>query len=103
MVGLQLVVGDAGAARAELLQRGIEVGEVQSFPWGEFVFFADPDGNRWSVQQVPTAADPSPARTPGSARNQPDAGELVSRWRARARPAEPCQRPLARAGHCPPR
>lgn len=53
VVGLQLVVGDARAARAELLQRGIEVGEVQSFPWGEFVFFADPDGNRWSVQQVP--------------------------------------------------
>lgn len=53
VAGLQLVVSDAVAARAELLQRGIEVGEVQSFPWGEFVFFADPDGNRWSVQQVP--------------------------------------------------
>ncbi len=53
VAGLQLVVRDAVAARAELLQRGIEVGEVQSFPWGEFVFFADPDGNRWSVQQAP--------------------------------------------------
>lgn len=51
--GLQLVVADADAAREELLQRGIQVGEVQEFPWGRFVFFADPDGNFWSVQQVP--------------------------------------------------
>jgi catechol 2,3-dioxygenase-like lactoylglutathione lyase family enzyme len=50
--GMQLVVGDAAAARSELLGRGIEVSEVQSFPWGEFVFFADPDGNRWAVQQL---------------------------------------------------
>jgi catechol 2,3-dioxygenase-like lactoylglutathione lyase family enzyme len=50
--GMQLVVGDAAAARSELLGRGIEVSEVQSFPWGEFVFFADPDGNRWAVQQA---------------------------------------------------
>jgi catechol 2,3-dioxygenase-like lactoylglutathione lyase family enzyme len=49
--GLQLVVDDADAARAELLARGVEVGDVQEFPWGRFVFFADPDGNRWSVQQ----------------------------------------------------
>ena len=48
--GLQLVVADADAARAELLERGLEVGEVQEFPWGRFVFFADPDGNAWSVQ-----------------------------------------------------
>jgi predicted enzyme related to lactoylglutathione lyase len=53
VAGLQLVVADAAAARAELLEAGTEVGEVQSLPWGEFVFFADPDGNRWSVQQVP--------------------------------------------------
>ena len=51
--GLQLVVSSAAQARAELLQAGVEVGEVQSFPWGEFVFFADPDGNRWSVQELP--------------------------------------------------
>jgi predicted enzyme related to lactoylglutathione lyase len=51
--GLQLVVEDADAAREELLERGIEVGEVQEFPWGRFVFFADPDGNSWSVQQLP--------------------------------------------------
>ncbi|MET0559739.1 MAG: VOC family protein [Solirubrobacterales bacterium] len=50
--GLQLVVDDADAARAELRERGVEVGEVQEFPWGRFVFFADPDGNRWAVQQT---------------------------------------------------
>jgi predicted enzyme related to lactoylglutathione lyase len=50
--GLQLVVADVEAARAELLERGIEVGEVEEFPWGRFVYFADPDGNRWSVQQI---------------------------------------------------
>jgi predicted enzyme related to lactoylglutathione lyase len=50
--GLQLVVTDVEQARAELLARGVEVGEVQEFPWGRFVFFADPDGNRWAVQQV---------------------------------------------------
>lgn len=51
--GLQLVVSDVEAARAELLDRGVEVGEVQHFPWGSFVFFSDPDGNGWAVQQVP--------------------------------------------------
>src|SRR2546429_5236812 len=40
--GLQLVVPDIEAARAELLERGVEVGEVQEFPWGSFVFFSDP-------------------------------------------------------------
>jgi predicted enzyme related to lactoylglutathione lyase len=50
--GLQLVVDDADAARAELRERGVETGEVQEFPWGRFVFFADPDGNRWAVQQA---------------------------------------------------
>lgn len=53
VVGLQLVVDDADAARTELLERGIEVGEVQEFPWGRFVFFSDPDGNGWAVQQLP--------------------------------------------------
>lgn len=51
--GLQLVVADAQAARDELAGRGVEVGDVQDFPWGRFVFFADPDGNRWAVQQLP--------------------------------------------------
>ena len=54
--GLQLVVPDVHAAREELLERGVEVGAVQEFPWGSFVFFADPDGNSWSVQQLPRQA-----------------------------------------------
>jgi catechol 2,3-dioxygenase-like lactoylglutathione lyase family enzyme len=49
----QIVVADIDAARNELLARGLEVGEVQTFDWGRFVFFADPDGNRWAVQQLP--------------------------------------------------
>ncbi len=51
--GLQLVVADIEAARVELAGRGVEVGEVQTFPWGAFVFFSDPDGNGWAVQQLP--------------------------------------------------
>jgi predicted enzyme related to lactoylglutathione lyase len=51
--GLQLVVADIEAARAELVERGVEVSEVQDFPWGRFVFFSDPDGNGWAVQQIP--------------------------------------------------
>jgi predicted enzyme related to lactoylglutathione lyase len=49
--GLLVVVEDAEAARAELAGRGVEVSDVQDFPWGRFVFFSDPDGNGWSVQQ----------------------------------------------------
>jgi catechol 2,3-dioxygenase-like lactoylglutathione lyase family enzyme len=51
--GLQLVVSDIHAARAELVERGVDASEVQVFPWGSFVFFSDPDGNGWAVQQVP--------------------------------------------------
>jgi predicted enzyme related to lactoylglutathione lyase len=50
---LQLVVDDVEAARAELAGRGVAVSDVQHFPWGSFVFFADPDGNGWAVQQIP--------------------------------------------------
>ena len=52
VAGLQLVVEDAEAARAELVERGVEASEVQEFPWGRFVFFADPDGNGWAVQEI---------------------------------------------------
>jgi predicted enzyme related to lactoylglutathione lyase len=55
MKGLQLVVSDIDTARAELVERGLEVSEIQRFPWGSFVFFSDPDGNSWAVQ------DPRPA------------------------------------------
>jgi predicted enzyme related to lactoylglutathione lyase len=51
--GLQLVVSDVNAAREELAERGVEVSEVQEFDWGSFVFFSDPDGNGWAVQQLP--------------------------------------------------
>jgi predicted enzyme related to lactoylglutathione lyase len=51
--GLQLVVDDIEAARADLAGRGVEVSEVQRFDWGWFVFFSDPDGNGWAVQQIP--------------------------------------------------
>jgi predicted enzyme related to lactoylglutathione lyase len=51
--GLQVVVEDIQAARAELVDRGVEVGEVEVFDWGSFVFFSDPDGNGWAVQQIP--------------------------------------------------
>ena len=50
--GMQLVVHDIEAARAELSGRGVDVSEVQDFPWGRFVFFSDPDGNAWAVQQL---------------------------------------------------
>jgi predicted enzyme related to lactoylglutathione lyase len=53
LAGLQLVVEDVGGAREELAGRGVDVSEISEFPWGRFVFFADPDGNRWSVQEVP--------------------------------------------------
>ncbi len=51
--GLQMVVSDVQAARAELVGRGVEVSEVEEFPWGSFVHFSDPDGNGWSLQQLP--------------------------------------------------
>lgn len=51
--GLQLVVSDVRAAREELDERGVEVSEVQEYDWGSFVYFSDPDGNGWAVQQLP--------------------------------------------------
>jgi predicted enzyme related to lactoylglutathione lyase len=50
--GVQLCVNDIEAARSELVGRGVEVGEIEEFPWGRFVFFSDPDGNKWSVQEI---------------------------------------------------
>src|SRR5215210_4792855 len=49
--GMQMVVSDVHAAHADLSGRGVDVTEVQDFPWGSFVFFKDPDGNGWAVQQ----------------------------------------------------
>jgi catechol 2,3-dioxygenase-like lactoylglutathione lyase family enzyme len=50
---LQMVVADAQAARDELAARGVEVSDVEVQPWGSFVYFSDPDGHRWSLQQLP--------------------------------------------------
>jgi predicted enzyme related to lactoylglutathione lyase len=51
--GLQLVVEDADAARAALSAGGVEVTPIEDLPWGRFVHFRDPDGNSWSVQEIP--------------------------------------------------
>jgi catechol 2,3-dioxygenase-like lactoylglutathione lyase family enzyme len=51
--GLQIVVADVRDARAELAGRGVDVSDVQDFPWGSFVYFHDPDGNGWALQQLP--------------------------------------------------
>jgi predicted enzyme related to lactoylglutathione lyase len=51
--GMQMVVSDIDAAHAELVERGVDVSDVQVFDWGSFVFFSDPDGNGWAVQQLP--------------------------------------------------
>lgn len=51
--GLQVVVDSAEEARKFLLDAGLEVGEVDVQPWGSFVYFEDPDGNSWAVQQLP--------------------------------------------------
>jgi catechol 2,3-dioxygenase-like lactoylglutathione lyase family enzyme len=65
--GLQLVVPDLAAARAQLLERGVEVTPIRHFadggwadghggPWNAFIFFSDPDGNGWAVQERPAAS-----------------------------------------------
>lgn len=50
--GLQMVVDDAETSRGELAARGVPVSDIQEFPWGTFVFFEDPDGNRWALQAL---------------------------------------------------
>lgn len=55
--GVQMVIADADAARTELVARGVDCSDVDEQPWGRFVYFADPDGNTWSLQQlVPQAS-----------------------------------------------
>ena len=51
--GLNMVVADVEAARAELVERGVEASDIQDFDWGRFVYFEDPDGNKWGLQQEP--------------------------------------------------
>jgi predicted enzyme related to lactoylglutathione lyase len=57
--GVQIVVSDIEAAHAELSGRGVDVSDVQDFPWGSFVFFNDPDGNGWAVQQTTPRNQPA--------------------------------------------
>lgn len=52
VTGMQVVVADIEVAHRELAERGVDVSEIQDFPWGRFVFFADPDGNKWAMQQL---------------------------------------------------
>ena len=51
--GLQLVVDDIEVARDELRARGVQTSDVNDMPWGRFIFFSDPDGNSWAIQQLP--------------------------------------------------
>jgi predicted enzyme related to lactoylglutathione lyase len=51
--GIQVVVADADAARAQLLEKGVDASPVDDQPWGRFVRFTDPDGNAWALQQIP--------------------------------------------------
>jgi predicted enzyme related to lactoylglutathione lyase len=53
--GLQLVVADIEAAHALLTEAGVDHSEIQDFPWGRFVFFQDPDGNGWAIQEIQRA------------------------------------------------
>ena len=51
--GVQMVVADAEAARRHLFERGVQASEIDDQPWGRFVYFSDPDGNTWALQQIP--------------------------------------------------
>ena len=51
--GLQMVVSDIHEAHDELVKRGAEVSQIEVMPWGSFIYFSDPDGNKWSLQQLP--------------------------------------------------
>jgi catechol 2,3-dioxygenase-like lactoylglutathione lyase family enzyme len=57
--GLQVVVADAAAVMAELRANGVKTSDVETMPWGAFVFFSDPDGNTWSIQQIPEERTPA--------------------------------------------
>jgi catechol 2,3-dioxygenase-like lactoylglutathione lyase family enzyme len=55
--GIQVVVASADQAREQLVAKGVDAGEVQEMPWGRFVFFSDPDGNRWALQELPARTE----------------------------------------------
>ena len=58
--GVMIVVEDVESARQQLIDRGVQASDVDVQPWGSFVTFSDPDGNSWSLQQLPSWAAPSP-------------------------------------------
>jgi uncharacterized glyoxalase superfamily protein PhnB len=51
--GLQMVVADIQKAHEELAGRGVAVSRIEDLPWGKFVYFSDPDGNKWALQEIP--------------------------------------------------
>lgn len=51
--GVQVVVEDVQTARDSLIEHGVQASEIDPLPWGSFVYFADPDGNTWALQQLP--------------------------------------------------
>ena len=82
-----MVVADADEIRAELTGRGIDASDVDEQPWGRFVYFADPDGNRWALQQLPDwsvgAGGDGDWQTPAST-PRADPRFLVEWWRGAA-------------------
>ena len=52
--GLLMVVPDVKAVREELVKRGVDISEIDVQVWGSFAYFRDPDGNSWSLQQLPS-------------------------------------------------
>lgn len=58
---LQVVVSSAAEAHADLIARGVECSDIDQQAWGSFVIFSDPDGNTWSVQELPNYAGAAPA------------------------------------------
>ena len=50
--GMQLVVEDIERSRADLVARGADVTEIEDLAWGRFIYFADPDGNQWAIQEI---------------------------------------------------
>jgi catechol 2,3-dioxygenase-like lactoylglutathione lyase family enzyme len=52
--GLLMVVSDVKAVREELVKRDVDISEIDVQPWGSFAYFRDPDGNSWSLQQIPS-------------------------------------------------
>lgn len=55
--GIMMVVGDVRALRQELKEKGVDMSDIDEQPWGTFAYFKDPDGNGWTLQQLPYKRD----------------------------------------------